>query len=50
MKLGGVNKAVFTYDAFEVQGRGVEFAGPLSPPFIGALLLITAFFMDREYR
>ena len=50
MKLGWVNEVAFTYGAFEVRGRGVEFARSLSLPITGALLLITAFFMYREYR
>ena len=50
MKLGWVNEVAFAYGAFEVRGRGVEFARSLSLPITGALLLITAFFMYREYR
>ncbi len=50
MKLGWVEEVVFQYGAFEVQGRGVELASSLSLPVTGALLLITAFFMYREYR
>jgi hypothetical protein len=50
MKLGWVNEVVFAYGAFEVRGRGVELAGSLSLPVTGALLLVTGFFMYREYR
>jgi hypothetical protein len=50
MKLGWVNEVVFAYGAFEVRGWGVELASSLSVPFTGALLLVTAFFMYREYR
>ena len=50
MKLGWVNEVVFAYGAFEVRGRGAELAGSLSLPVTGALLLVTAFFMYREYR
>jgi hypothetical protein len=50
MKLGWVNEVVFAYGALEVRGRGVEFAGSLSLPLTGALLLVTAFFMYREHR
>jgi hypothetical protein len=49
MKLGWVNEVVFAYGAFEVRGRGVEFARSLSLPVTGGLLLVTAFFMYREY-
>jgi Glycosyltransferase family 87 len=50
MKLGWVNEVAFAYGAFEVRGRGVEFAGSLSLPITGALLLVTVIFMYREYR
>ena len=50
MILGRVNEVVFAYGAFEVRGRGVEFAGSLSLPLMGASLLGTALFMFREYR
>jgi hypothetical protein len=50
MKLGWVNEVVFAYGAFEVRGRGVELARSLSLPVTGVLLLVTAFFMYREYR
>lgn len=50
MKLGWVNEVVFAYGAFEVRGRGVEFASSLSLPVTGALLLVTTLFVYREYR
>ena len=50
MILGRVNEVVFAYGAFEVRGRGVEFAGSLSLPLMGASLLGSALFMFREYR
>jgi uncharacterized membrane protein len=50
MNLGWVNDVNFAYGAFEVQGRGVELAGSLSLLTTGALLLVTAIFMYREYR
>jgi Glycosyltransferase family 87 len=50
MKLGRVDEVLFQYGAFEVRGRGVELASSLSLPITGALLLVTALFMYREYR
>jgi hypothetical protein len=50
MKLGRASGGVFEYDAFEVQGGGVDLVGSLSPAAIGTLLLVTAFFMYWEYR
>ena len=50
IKLGQVSAVVFRYGAFEVQGRGVELASALSLPATGALILVTAFFVYREYR
>jgi hypothetical protein len=50
MRLGRVNEVVFAYGAFEVRGRGVELASSLSLPVTGGLLLVTAFFVYREYR
>jgi hypothetical protein len=50
IKLGQVSDVVFRYGAFEVQGRGVEFAGALSLPVTGILLLVTALFAYREQR
>jgi len=50
MQLGRVNEVVFQYGAFEVRGRGVELASSLSLPVTGALLLVTAFAMYRQYR
>jgi hypothetical protein len=50
MKLGRVSSVVFEYGAFEVQGRGVQLAGSLSPPVTGTLLLITAFLAYRGHR
>jgi hypothetical protein len=47
---GRVNDFVIAHGAYEVRGRGVEPAGSLSVAVTGALLLITAFFMYREYR
>jgi hypothetical protein len=48
--LGWVDSVVFEYGAFEARGRGVEFAGSLSLPVTGILILVTVFFMYRAYR
>ena len=45
IKLGWVSGISFEYGAFEVEGRGVEFASSLSLPMTGGLLLITALVM-----
>ena len=50
IKLGQVSDVVFRYGAFEAQGRGVELASSLSLPATGALILVTAFSIYREYR
>jgi hypothetical protein len=50
MKLGRIDDVVFAYGAFEVRGLGVELTNSLSLPVTGALLIITALFMYREYR
>ena len=48
--LGRVNDFVIAHGAYEVRGPGAEPAGSLSIAVTGALLLITAFFIYREYR
>ena len=48
--LGRVNEFVIAYGAVEVRGPGTELASSLSPPITVILLLVTAFFMYREYR
>jgi hypothetical protein len=50
MKLSPVNEVFLAYGVFELRGQGVEFAASLSLPLVGTLLLVTAFFMHREYR
>ena len=50
MKLGWVSGTRFDFGGLEVRGRGVELASSLSFLLTGALLLITAAVMYREYR
>jgi Glycosyltransferase family 87 len=50
MKMGLVGRIGFGHGAYEVRGRGVEFASSLSFPLTAVLLLITSLVMYREYR
>ena len=50
LKLGLVNRIGFGHGAFEVRGRGVEFASSLSFPITAFLIVITVLVMYREYR
>jgi hypothetical protein len=50
LKLGWVSRIGFGHGAYEVRGRGVEFASSLSFPITAVLLAITALMMYREFR
>jgi hypothetical protein len=50
LKLGLISRIGFGHGAYEVRGRGVEFASSLSFPVTAVLLVITALMMYREYR
>lgn len=50
LKLGLVTRIGFGHGAFEVRGRGVEFASSFSFPITAFLLVITVLVMYRAYR